>query len=166
MSLIKTIKAQLGLSVTPSSNFTLDASADNGTMKLSRNSGQDIMTVDAAGKVAFPQNVLEIVGPAGNQAYKYPDGTLIHEFVYTGALNLVTYTADTSRVNSNFTYIVPFVGLRPAVSIEFTDGVTYGWGCADYESTLTQLYWSVYSKTPPQVVSSCLVRAVSIGRWK
>jgi hypothetical protein len=57
MSLIKAIKAQLGLSVTPANNFTLDASADNGTMKLARNSGQDIMTVAADGKVAFPQMV-------------------------------------------------------------------------------------------------------------
>lgn len=54
MSLIKAIRQQLGLSATPANNFTLDASADNGTMKLARNSGQDIMTVDAAGKVAFP----------------------------------------------------------------------------------------------------------------
>ena len=64
MSLIKAIKAQLGLSVTPANNFTLDAAADNGTMKLARgNAGattQDIMTVDAAGKVAFPQNVVPI----------------------------------------------------------------------------------------------------------
>lgn len=57
MSLLRAIKAQLGLSGTPGNNFTLDASADNGTMKLARNSGQDIMTVDAAGKVAFPQMV-------------------------------------------------------------------------------------------------------------
>ena len=53
MSLIKTIKAQLGLSNTPANNFTLDASADNGTMKLARgNAGattQDILTVDASG---------------------------------------------------------------------------------------------------------------------
>lgn len=60
MSLIKAIKAQLGLSVTPANNFVLDASADNGTMKLARgNAGattQDVMTVDAAGKVVFPQN--------------------------------------------------------------------------------------------------------------
>lgn len=59
MSLIKSIRQQLGLSGTPANNFTLDASADNGTMKLARgNAGattQDIMTVDAAGKVAFPQ---------------------------------------------------------------------------------------------------------------
>jgi len=53
MSIIKAIKQQLGLSVTPANNFTLDASADNGTMKLARNSGQDIMTVDAAGKATF-----------------------------------------------------------------------------------------------------------------
>lgn len=61
MSLIKAIRQQLGLSVTPANNFTLDASADNGTMKLVRgNAGagtQDILTVDAAGKVALPQNV-------------------------------------------------------------------------------------------------------------
>ena len=56
MSLIRAIKHRLGLSVTPANNFVLDASADNGTMKLARESGQDIMTVDAAGKVAFPQN--------------------------------------------------------------------------------------------------------------
>lgn len=59
MSLLKTIKAQLGLSGTPANNFVLDASADNGTMKLARgNAGattQDIMTVDADGKVTFPQ---------------------------------------------------------------------------------------------------------------
>jgi len=59
MSLIKSILQQLGLSTTPANNFTFDASADNGTMKLARgNAGattQDIMTVDAAGKVAFPQ---------------------------------------------------------------------------------------------------------------
>jgi len=57
MSLIKAIKAQLGLSVTPANNFVLDASADNGTMKLARgNAGattQDIMTVDAAGRCGF-----------------------------------------------------------------------------------------------------------------
>lgn len=62
MSLLRIIKTQLGLSVTPANNFTLDASADNGTMKLARgNAGattQDVMTVDAAGKVAFPQNAV------------------------------------------------------------------------------------------------------------
>ena len=61
MSLLRAIKHQLGLSVTPTNNFTLTAEADNGTMKLARgNAGattQDIMTVDAAGKVAFPQGL-------------------------------------------------------------------------------------------------------------
>lgn len=56
MSIIRAIKHRLGLSVTPANNFVLTAEADDGTMKLARESGQDIMTVDAAGKVAFPQN--------------------------------------------------------------------------------------------------------------
>ncbi len=60
MSLLKAIKAQLGLSNTPANNFTITAEADNGTLKLARgNAGattQDILTVDASGKVVFPQN--------------------------------------------------------------------------------------------------------------
>lgn len=51
---------QIGISGTPANNFTLDASADDGTMKLARgNAGvptQDVMTVAADGTVAFPQN--------------------------------------------------------------------------------------------------------------
>lgn len=58
MSIIRAIKLRLGLSVTPANNFSLTAEADDGTMKLVRESGQDIMTVDAAGKVAFPQSIL------------------------------------------------------------------------------------------------------------
>ena len=55
MSLLKTIKTQLGISSTATNNFTFDASADNGTMKLARgNAGattQDILTVDALGNL-------------------------------------------------------------------------------------------------------------------
>ena len=58
MSIIRSIKHRLGLSVTPANNFVLDASADNGTMKLARESGQDIMTVDAVGKVSFSVGIL------------------------------------------------------------------------------------------------------------
>ena len=59
MSLLNTIRIKLGLSNTPANNFVLDASADNGTMKLARgNPGattQDILTVDAGGRPGFPQ---------------------------------------------------------------------------------------------------------------
>lgn len=55
MSLIKAIKAQLGLSSTATQNFTLTAEAQDGTMKLARgNAGatsQDILTVDANGNL-------------------------------------------------------------------------------------------------------------------
>lgn len=46
-----------GLSVTPTNNFTLDASADGGAtpLKLTRNDGVDILTVDADGRPGFPQ---------------------------------------------------------------------------------------------------------------
>ena len=75
MSIIRAIKHRLGLSVTPANNFTLDASADNGTMKLARESGQDIMTVDAAGKVKFPQLPSSLNSPTG--FINLPGGVLI-----------------------------------------------------------------------------------------
>lgn len=56
--LLKT-QVQLGDSSTATQNFTLTSAAADGTMKLARgNAGattQDILTVDAAGKVTFPQ---------------------------------------------------------------------------------------------------------------
>ena len=59
MSLLKTIRQQLGLSGTAANNFTLDASAADGTMKLARgNAGattQDILTVDASGNLSTTQ---------------------------------------------------------------------------------------------------------------
>jgi hypothetical protein len=59
MSLIKSIRAQLGMSATATQNFTLDAGAADGTMKLARgNAGattQDIFSVDAAGLVTLSQ---------------------------------------------------------------------------------------------------------------
>jgi hypothetical protein len=73
MSLIRSIKAQLGLSNTATNNFTLTAEAADGTMKLARgNAGattQDIMTVDASGKVAFPQNAQTLQDVTASRAF-------------------------------------------------------------------------------------------------
>lgn len=76
MSLIKSIKQQLGLSVTAANNFTLDASADNGTMKLARgNAGattQDILTVAAGGGVSILGGT---VAPAAGQVGEFLTST-------------------------------------------------------------------------------------------
>lgn len=71
MSLLKAIKAQLGLSNTPANNFTITAEADNGTLKLARgNAGattQDILTVDASGRMSHgvPMGGIFFVGTGG-----------------------------------------------------------------------------------------------------
>jgi len=68
MSLIKAIKAQLGLSGDPTKNFTFEVpAAPDGTMKLARNSGQDIMTVAADGKVAFPATPAVVPTPVSGE---------------------------------------------------------------------------------------------------
>ena len=63
---IKT-QLQLGDSATATNNFTLTSAAADGSMKLSRgNAGattQDILTIDATGKVAMPSTVIAGTGP-------------------------------------------------------------------------------------------------------
>lgn len=78
MSLIKTIKAQLGLSNTATQNFTLTAEAADGTMKLARgNAGattQDIITVASTGAVDFPQLARSLTP---NGYVKLPSGLIL-----------------------------------------------------------------------------------------
>jgi microcystin-dependent protein len=76
-------KLGIGVSATIGNNFNLDASANNGTMKLARESGQDVMTVDAAGKPRFPQ-LAQLISSNG---YKVLEGGLI---VQWGSGNLVS----------------------------------------------------------------------------
>jgi len=85
----QSIDCQIGLSATPANNFTLTAAADNGTMKLARGDArattQDILTVDAAGKVAFPAMGQSIVA---NGYLKLPGGLIVQwGLVNTGAGN-------------------------------------------------------------------------------
>lgn len=84
MSLLKAIKAQLGLSNTPANNFTITAEADNGTLKLARgNAGattQDILTVDASGNVLVDGNNLNLFSAkslASSGYQKLPSGLII-----------------------------------------------------------------------------------------
>lgn len=94
MSLLKFIKAQFGISSTPSNNFTLDASAQDGSLKLSRgNAGattQDVMTVAGDGKVDFPAGLSAFVGTnqslAANGYQKLPGGLII-QWGKTGVLS-------------------------------------------------------------------------------
>jgi hypothetical protein len=84
------IKAgQFGDSGTATNNFTITAEAADGTMKLARgNAGattQDILTVDAAGKVAFPQNTK--IAFTGRQA-----GPTSAGFVMTSLTDIVAET--------------------------------------------------------------------------
>lgn len=62
--LLKT-QVQLGDSATATQNFVLSSAAQDGTMKLSRgNYGattQDVMVVDATGRVTFPVNTVSMV---------------------------------------------------------------------------------------------------------
>lgn len=93
MSLLKAIKAQLGLSNTPANNFTITAEADNGTLKLARgNAGattQDILTVDASGNVLVDGNNLNLFSAkslATNGYQKLPGGVVLQWGLDTLAL--------------------------------------------------------------------------------
>lgn len=115
MSIIRSIKHRLGLSVTPANNFTFDASADNGTMKLVRESGQDIMTVDAAGKVAFSVGVFGFsFGTSGSYGryIKFPSwlgGFCVQANTVSATLDTngeATITLPTAFANSTYAVVV------------------------------------------------------------
>lgn len=94
MSLLTLIKAQFGKSATPANNFVIDASADNGTLKLARgNAGattQDILTVDAAGNVTVSYAGLGYGTGAGGAVTQA-----------TSKLTLVTLNKPTGQITMN-----------------------------------------------------------------
>lgn len=121
MSLLRIIKAQLGLSVTPANNFTLDASADNGTMKLARgNAGattQDILTVDAAGNVTSPSGavgygtgaggtVTQLTSKATAVTLNKPTGKITTAVNALAADTLATFQLNNSTVAANDIVII------------------------------------------------------------
>lgn len=103
MSLIKTIKAQLGLSNTATQNFTLTAEAADGTMKLARgNAGattQDIITVASDGKVVLNQNIRTW------QTVTRVSGTLYTSPAWDICLN-VSATTSTNNVLGSISIVI------------------------------------------------------------
>lgn len=106
-------QVQLGDSATATQNFVLTSAAQDGTMKLARgNYGattQDIMTVDAAGKVVFPQNVVSMIrvnspngyGSTNTRVSRFLNGTNgVNGAVIQGAD--ITYT-DSATLGASFT---------------------------------------------------------------
>jgi hypothetical protein len=129
MSLLKANAAQLGQSGTATQNFTLDATAADGTMKLARgNAGattQDILTVDASGFLSAVQPPVQfdtslklattafvksmgltyggIVTHAGTEAILAADMGKMHFTSAAGATTLTLPAANTVPVGTTFT---------------------------------------------------------------
>ena len=104
MSLLKAIRAQLGLSVTPANNFTLDASADNGTGRIYQGDAgtpvRDIMTWGATGKPDFPQ-LARSFGANGSNGYcTLPSGLIIQWGRFTNSA--------TPNSSGTITFPIPF----------------------------------------------------------
>jgi hypothetical protein len=133
MSLIRAIKQQLGLSVTPNNNFCLDASADNGTMKLARgNAGattQDIMTVDAAGKVSFPQGQ----NPVAGQVLQEVVGSQLLTNVASTNSTVISNTYSITPKSTNSKIIVEF--LLPLATIAAAGAGTNNTGSINLAQT-------------------------------
>jgi hypothetical protein len=121
MSLIKSILHQLGLSVTPANNFTLDASADNGTMKLARgNAGattQDILTVDAAGKVGFPAGLAAtpLTNSVTNNALVTLTPTKLGSVTLTPGLWMITGLVDLQSTAALIGYASGWIGTSTTI---------------------------------------------------
>lgn len=120
MSTLKLNKTQIGISDTATNNFTLDASAANGTMKLARgNAGattQDIFSVDAAGKISFIQ--------APSIPYRSGEVLQVLTFIDSGA-GIVSNTL-TNITNSNKTITPKSTNSTLIIECYFNGHVTAG----------------------------------------
>lgn len=131
MSLLKFIKAQLGMSSTPANNFTLDASAQDGTLKLSRgNAGattQDVMVVGANGKLTVPQGIESEGGLPVFQcrAWVYFRGVGTPTILAGGNVASVT-RAGTGNYTITFTTPMPSVNYAVIGNAIGAGGVSYG----------------------------------------
>jgi hypothetical protein len=149
MSLIKAIKAQLGLSVTPANNFTLDASADNGTMKLARgNAGattQDIMTVDANGgvktrggttvpPVGFIGELLTATDPPVNLGAAAAVWNLTSVILTPGVWDVQTYGFFTGTQNAT---MIDLCLSAASVTMQELSRVTIGWHSGNIASRIS-----------------------------
>jgi hypothetical protein len=128
VSLIRAIKAQLGLSTTPAHNFTWDSSADDGTAKLARGNADatihDVMTVDAADNVNFRRDVSS---RGRHLAVNYD--TLVLNVAPTGSANPATPVGDgvgSGDPFNNLSSLVAWVGNRVNVRGLLTINIAAG----------------------------------------
>lgn len=109
MSMLNVIKAKLGQAANTTYNFLFDASAADGTLKLVRENGQQVMTVDANGKVAFPQGMAQRTDTVSMVRLNTTNGygstnTKIRRFtnIVTNQGSDITYT-DSATLGASFT---------------------------------------------------------------
>lgn len=137
---------QLGDSITATQNFTLTSAAADGTMKLARgNSGsttQDIITVDATGKVTFAQGIFGLTITQANQATLPGVGTVLS---YTHGLGAIPASAElevvclttegnysvgdvvTGAAIGNGTYAIPFNITKTSTVVQTVTGNATAW---------------------------------------
>lgn len=107
MSMLSVTKQKLGQAANAAYNFLWDASAANGSLKMTRENGQDILTVDSAGKVSAPQGFLgfDVSLSSTNGYVKFPtwcfSGLIIQFGVFAHG------TADGSSTTVNFPIAFP-----------------------------------------------------------
>lgn len=115
MSGLTKSQVQLGDSATSTQNFSLTSAAADGTMKLARGNfgatSQDVLTVDAGGKVAFPQgpgpgntnwSCIRVYGSGGYGS----TGTRIRRFTTVGINQGVDLTyADSVTLGASITVV-------------------------------------------------------------
>jgi len=156
-------RVQLGGSATATQNFTLTAEAADGTMKLARgNAGattQDVITVDAAGKVAFPQ-MAQSLNSAGY--IKLPGGLIVqwgakaNDNGLGGGFTLVTYPIAFPNAAFN-------VSITPNTS----SGISYANKRANINygsETTTGFSWIAYNSDGSiDITASSVISWIAIG---
>lgn len=131
MSTLKANRVQLGQSGTATQNFTLDATAADGTMKLARGvaggTTQDIMLINALGEIDFPQ----LVRSYGANGYQKLPGGLIVQWGKIPPAAVASGTAIDNTITFPIAFpnavLCAFAAPFTTVSLSFLSATTFGW---------------------------------------
>ena len=175
---------QAGISVTPSNNFQLDATAADGSFTFKRADGSTIFTVDAtglmdiggAGAVYGKDNILGTVSQVGGiptgalmehdssvngEYWKYANGQQITYFRNTGVSIPVNSPFGSMFYSANYALDFPAEFVAPP----FATTKSHGTGIHDASNLMSPTGLNIQFASPVNTTVVTDYTLIAIGRW-
>ena len=169
---LKLTQLILGILNVAANRFEWTVVNETGELKLRRMTGQEIINVDSAGRVAFPQGMplsgtAPIVDSGSNTNgnwTKFADGTMICTVHMNAIRTASIWGALIYAVPIPWTFPQPFASIPPVVTGTGFDSDANGWVGGGNDIRLTSVTMQQFTINSASKTFVTLLTAV--GRWK